>query len=54
MVCGELDGLLVQGGQESLCKGDFGHDGALEGCVKRIVFGEESQCRTVRRRYCRS
>lgn len=51
MVCRELDGFPVQRGQEGLCEGHLGHDGALEAAVQSIVFGRVRQvCRPGGRR----
>lgn len=36
MVGGEFDGPLVDGGEELLGEGDFGHDGLGEGRVERF------------------
>lgn len=43
MVCGQLDRLLVQSGQEDLCEIDFGHDRTLESTVQSIAFCKVSQ-----------
>lgn len=43
MVGRQLDGLLVQSGQEDLCEIDFGHDRPLESSVQSITFCEISQ-----------
>lgn len=34
VVCGELDGLFVEGREKSFGEGDFGHDGVLEARVE--------------------
>lgn len=39
----QLDGPLVQGGQEALCEGHFGHDRSLETAVQCVSFCEISQ-----------
>lgn len=43
MVGRQLDGLLVQSGQEYLCEVDFRHDRPLESSVQSIAFCEISQ-----------
>lgn len=43
MVGGQLNGPLVERGQEGFGEGDFGHDGLLEAGVEGIVLGEERQ-----------
>jgi len=43
MVRRQLDGLLVQSGQEDLCEIDFGHDRPLETTVQSVAFCEISQ-----------
>ena len=43
MVGGQLDRAFVEGCQEGLGEGDFGHDGTGVGGVEGVVFREVGQ-----------